>query len=136
MKNQVKYVYGVAALVVAYLVWKGLKTGKGVAAEISNAVTAGAGSIATAGTGINLAKITDICERIYTAIYKNDYFGWTEDEAALIAALNELSNINEAKAAKVVYQNNYKKSLSADVQKALSTSDRNKVKTFILNSIK
>ena len=76
-------------------------------------------------SAINTQKVTDIVTKIYNAFYKNDWFGWTEDEATAIAAFNQLSNIPEAKAASKIYFISYSKNMHADFTRFCNTSQLN-----------
>ena len=123
-------------LLVLYLLNRATKIGKSVGQSLTSDAQVHAINqtmIDNNLSPINTQKVTDIVSKIYNAFYKNDWFGWTEDEQTAIAAFNQLSNIPEAKAASKIYFISYSKNMSSDFTKFCNTSELN---TANFNSIK
>lgn len=70
----------------------------------------------------NLLDIGGIAGEIYDAFYRNDMFGWSEDEARAIEALRKVPDANIDKLANI-YNELYKKSLKEDFIKYLSEEE-------------
>ena len=67
-------------------------------------------------------NISALANQIYDALYNNDWFGGTEDEAAAIAAIVQVPK-GLIQALKEQYAKDYSKDLQADLIKYLSADD-------------
>lgn len=131
------------AIVGIYIAWSLFKKGKLLGASVvetvktSTQVAAVNGALIANGiTNVRAQLVEDVAGRVYAALYKNDWFGWSEDEQAVIAAVNELASSAEAKACAAIYRELFKKNMYADISKHLSTSDLAAVKQNIYLSLK
>ena len=130
------------ALVVVYIIYrkfKGKSLGNLIAGDLANSAQASGVPGALSGSGIEGVRanqVVDICEAIYKALHKNDWFGFSEDEEAAAMAFNQLINIAEAKAAARIYQANYNKSLYDDLKSYIHGSTWDSLKSYLLNAIK
>lgn len=71
--------------------------------------------------GINI-NISALANQIYDALYNNDWFGSTEDEAAALAAVKQVPK-GLIQALKEQYAKDYSKDLQADLIKYLSADE-------------
>lgn len=67
-------------------------------------------------------NISALANEIYDALYNNDWFGSTEDEAAALAAVKQVPK-GLIQALKEQYAKDYNKDLQADLIKYLSADD-------------
>jgi hypothetical protein len=67
-------------------------------------------------------NISALANQIYDALYNNDWFGSTEDEAAALAAVKQVPK-GLIQALKEQYAKDYSKDLQADLIKYLSADD-------------
>jgi hypothetical protein len=67
-------------------------------------------------------NISALANQIYDALYNNDWFGTTEDEAAALAAVKQVPK-GLIQALKEQYAKDYSKDLQADLIKYLSADD-------------
>lgn len=67
-------------------------------------------------------NISALANQIYDALYNNDWFGTTEDEAAALAAVKQVPK-GLIQALKEQYAKDYSKDLQADLIKYLSTDE-------------
>lgn len=67
-------------------------------------------------------NISALANQIYDALYNNDWFGGTEDEAAALAAVKQVPK-GLIQALKEQYAKDYSKDLQADLIKYLSADD-------------
>ena len=67
-------------------------------------------------------NISALANQIYDALYNNDWFGSTEDEAAALAAVKQVPK-GLIQALKEQYAKDYSKDLQADLIKYLSAND-------------
>jgi len=67
-------------------------------------------------------NISALSNQIYDALYNNDWFGSTEDEAAALAAVKQVPK-GLIKALKEQYAKDYSKDLQADLIKYLSADE-------------
>lgn len=135
----------VFTFIAAYFGWKTLrnvsKTASNIGTDIKSSAQASGVNTALNQSGVPAASvrgaaIVEIAENIYAALFKSTLYGWGEDEPAVIENMNSLLNIAEAKACARIYSTNYKKNLYNDINKYLSVSERQQIKTYLLTATK
>lgn len=129
-----------------YLVWKvwmmikaAQNLGKDINHAIKNDATGTAVKNALAQNGIDpgrASSIVEICDNIYSAFWKDSFWGWGEDEQKAIDNFNALYSTGEARAAKEIYRANFQKNLYQDMYKYCNGDHYKQIKQSLLNATK
>lgn len=130
-------------LIIVYKVWDLVKnvtsTGKSIVSDIEHSSQVQGVKDAINQSGINDIRaqdVQDVAESIYSAFYKDSFFGFGEDEPKAIEALNSLQSLGECKAVARIYKVNFKKSLHDDFIKYCHGKNFTSIKTSYLTAIK
>lgn len=83
---------------------------------------------------VNSSLCNNVSDLVYKAIHEN-MWGLTEDEDSVIANLNRLSNVGEVYLVNGYYMQDHAHSLRSDVFQYLDSSERSRIKSFILSSL-
>lgn len=115
-----------------YGLWKASNTGAKIAGD------AAANGILATKTGIKLVRIVAIRGIVGELVqgYKKYWFGTVDiDEDAWISSLNKLAEAREVIVCSELYKEVTGRSLKSDMESAFDSSDKAKLKSFIIGNI-
>lgn len=81
-------------------------------------------------------RLVQAAESIYSAFFKDSWFGLGEDETKAIDALNTCVSVQEAKALASIFRTNYNKGLYDCFNKYVHWPHTKDIKSFILDATK
>ncbi|WP_118976513.1 hypothetical protein [Taibaiella koreensis] len=129
-----------------YLGFKLIKPLAAATGSVGNVIaTQSENAVIKQSTGLSTDEVTlcrDVATQTYSAMNVTGFwqFSWfggsTEDEDTVITQLNRLQTATQAEVASDFYKTVSGSGLASDVNKYLSGSDRNRIKSLILSNLR